>query len=61
MTYDEYLELHENLLTHLSRCKNEADTKRIISKLDKLEIKYDFPRREIGRPEAKLQEFGVMI
>lgn len=60
MTPEEYMEQRETLSRQFFRCKNNDDRKRLQSKIDALDVKYDFSRRHIGRPEQKLQQYGVV-
>jgi len=60
MSPEEYMDKRELLLKQWGRCKNEEDMSRLQSKIDALDVKYDFSRRHIGRPEQKLQQYGVV-
>lgn len=61
MSPEEYQEQVYLLSKQMNRCKNSEDRIRLQAKIDALEIKYDFSRRSIGRPEQKLAQYGVIV
>ena len=64
MTPEEYTDQRETLTRQFRRCKNNEDRERLQSKIGKLDDSFE---REFyghvataGRPEAKLQQYGVV-
>ena len=62
MSPEEYMDKRALLLKQLNRCKKDDDRSRIQSKIEKLDSTFEngFFRRDVGRPEVKLQEYGVV-
>lgn len=62
MSPEEYMDKRELLLKQQHRCKNDEDRARLQAKIEKLDSTFEngFFRRDIGRPEQKLQQYGVV-
>lgn len=62
MSPEEYMDKRKLLFKQLNRCKNSEDRIRLQAKIEKLDSTFEngFFRQDIGRPEQKLAQYGVV-